>query len=133
MGLEVEQGQASQVLRQLARCVGWAVTNVCVLWGATWCGDPRIHTEWASANPPPSFRVAAESAVRRDASRGILAIEDYLASVPSASAHPSSADRTFESGCALAEQKTLDASKGFDHRTWTTRRFLLFARPYRDR
>lgn len=131
MGLGAERRQAAQGLRQVAACVRWGLMNASVAWGASLCGDLRIHAEWVSAHPPPILGTRTEAAVRRDVSRGIVAIEDYLASIPSVPVQHTSAEPGGEPDGSWVDDGALTVSRSSDHKVWTTWRHVHFWRPAR--
>ncbi|GAA2468858.1 hypothetical protein GCM10009858_02740 [Terrabacter carboxydivorans] len=131
MERNVARRQAAQGLRQVTACVRWSLVNASVAWGATLYGDLRIHAEWVSTNPPPILGIGTEAALRRDVSQGIVAIEDYLASIPSVPVQHTSTEPGGEPDGYWVDDGALTVSRGRDHKVWTTRRHVHFWRPAR--
>ncbi len=71
---------ATCALVNLVRYLLWSLMSGLIAAGSGRCGGYDAHTAWTKAGPPtPRCRFRAETAVTRDAARGIAEIEEFLA------------------------------------------------------
>ena len=80
---------AAHLCADLSRYVMWLCVGSLIAGGAVWCAGYGAYQEWAAAHPPPAVRTRRERDLAREVSRGIAALESYLAaSAPAPGSDP---------------------------------------------